>query len=215
VLYERRHTRRLAEFGGLWAKMPVFGALFLIIVLGSAGLPGLSGFVGEFLTIFGTFIAYDGFPDGYPGYLPHPKLLAALAATGVILGAVYLLYMFQKVMFGPITKPENEKLKDVNGRELVVLLPLVALIFAMGIYPRPFLKSMEPSVNLFLKDYKAKLGQADGEARLASHVGAGERPTEVASHDRILDDAPDHPAGGRVFVPRVVERIAAAPGGSR
>src|SRR5678815_796269 len=90
VLYERRHTRRLAEYGGIWKQMPVFSGLFLLVVMGSAGLPALSGFVGEFLTLFGTFMAYDTLPPGY--HLPHPKLLAAFSATGVILGAIYLLY---------------------------------------------------------------------------------------------------------------------------
>ncbi|MCG8425071.1 MAG: NADH-quinone oxidoreductase subunit M [Proteobacteria bacterium] len=152
VLYERRHTRRLAEFGGLWKQMPVFAGIFLIITLGSAGLPGLSGFIGEFLTIFGTFVASDA-------SIPVPRLLAALAATGVIFGAVYLLYMFQKMMFGPITHEANRTLKDLSGREIAVFLPIVAMVFFMGIYPRPFLKSMEPAVERFMTTYHTKLAQ--------------------------------------------------------
>src|SRR5207248_5578403 len=89
VLYERRHTRRLAEYGGVWKVMPVFGGLFLIITMGSAGLPALSGFIGEFLTILGTFIAGDMLPPGY-SLLVSPRLLGALAATRVVLGALYL-----------------------------------------------------------------------------------------------------------------------------
>jgi NADH-quinone oxidoreductase subunit M len=168
VLYERRHTRRLAEYGGLWKQMPVFSALYLIIVMGSAGLPGLSGFVGEFLSIFGTFNSADTFPEGYPTYLPHPRLLAAIAATGVIVGAIYLLYMFQKVFFGPLDKTRNGGLLDLSVREKCVFVPIIILIFAMGIFPRPFLKRMEPSVTQFLGLYHAKLAEGDGEARLAS-----------------------------------------------
>jgi NADH-quinone oxidoreductase subunit M len=168
MLYERRHTRRLAEYGGLWKQMPVFSALYLIIVMGSAGLPGLSGFIGEFLSIFGTFNAADTFPEGYPKYLPYPRLLGAIAATGVIVGAVYLLFMFQKVFFGPLDKIRNGALPDLSIREKSVFIPLVILIFVMGIFPRPFLKRMEPSVNAFLGHYHAKLAEGDGPSRLVS-----------------------------------------------
>src|SRR5215813_5845508 len=102
VLYERRHTRRLAEYGGLWKQMPVFAGLFLIVVMGSAGLPALSGFIGEFLTLLGTFGAEQTFPGAYPHYLPGALILAILATTGVILGAIYLLFMFQRVFFGKL-----------------------------------------------------------------------------------------------------------------
>ncbi len=161
VLYERRHTRRLSEFGGLWKQMPIFAALFLIVTLGSAGVPGLSGFVGEFLTVFGTFIAGETFPAGWDSYLPAPKLLAAFAATGVILGAVYLLYMFQKTMFGPLDNERNKSLPDVSRREITVFAPLIAMIFVMGIAPRPFLQTAEPSVDRFLTMYESKLTQPE------------------------------------------------------
>jgi NADH-quinone oxidoreductase subunit M len=166
VLYERRHTRRLAEYGGIWKVMPVFAGLYLIIVMGSAGLPALSGFVGEFLTIFGTFNAHDTFPVTNPNYLPHPRILGALAATGVIFGAVYLLFMFQKVFFGKLDKARNGGLKDLTGRELATFLPLVALIFALGLFPRPLLQVMEPSVQKFIKDYHRRVAEPDGP----SHV---------------------------------------------
>jgi len=162
VLYERRHTRRMAEYGGIWAKMPIFAALFLIMVLGSAGLPGLSGFIGEFLCLFGTFMS------GPTDMIPVPKLMAAAAATGVILGAVYLLYMFQKVMFGKVENPRNQNLKDVTWREIFVFLPLVILVFVMGIFPQPFLKKMEPAVNQFIGDFQAGRERPDGPRRLAS-----------------------------------------------
>ena len=176
VLYERRHTRRMEEYGGVWTSMPVFGGLFLFMVLGSAGLPGLSGFVGEFLTIVGTFVSYDTFPDGWPHFLPMPKLLALLATTGVILGAVYLLYMFQRVMLGPIRHEHNAKLKDVSLREIAVFVPLVVMIFVMGLFPRPFTKAMEPSVREFISDYKQKLAIDPGRDPqvIQEHQGIGE-----------------------------------------
>jgi NADH-quinone oxidoreductase subunit M len=175
VLYERRHTRLMSDFGGVWKKMPIFGGLFLLCVLGSAGLPGLSGFIGEFLTILGTFVAGENtFPAGYS--IPAPKLLGTLAATGVILGAVYLLYMFQKVMFGPLTHKKNHELRDVTGREIAVFVPIVAMIFVMGIFPRPFLRSMEPSVDQLIKSYTAELAQPDGPARIPGLAAPDERP---------------------------------------
>ncbi len=165
VLYERRHTRRLDEYGGIWKVMPVFGGLFLIVTMGSAGLPALSGFVGEFLTLLGTFVSGPG-----PGetaaqsatLIPYPMLLGALATTGVIFGAIYLLYMFQRVFFGKLDPARNGKLQDLNGRELGTFIPLVFAIFAMGLFPRPFLKVMEPSVSAFVADMKHRLGECDG-----------------------------------------------------
>ncbi|MBT8494721.1 MAG: NADH-quinone oxidoreductase subunit M [Deltaproteobacteria bacterium] len=156
VVYERRHTRDMSEYGGLWKQMPVYAALFLICLLGSAGLPGLSGFIGEFLAIFGTFIAEGTFPEGYDLWAPAP-ILAAAAATGVIFGAIYLLYMFQKMMFGPLDKEKNGHLKDLSSREVLVFLPLVLMIFVMGIKPQPFLSRMEPAVKRFQVYFKAGL----------------------------------------------------------
>jgi len=185
VIYERRHTRNMSEFGGLWSQMPVYAGLFLICLLGSAGLPGLSGFIGEFLAIFGTFIAEGSFPEGYSLWLPAP-ILAALAATGVIFGAIYLLYMFQKMMFGPLDKAKNGALKDVSMREVVVFLPLVLMIFYMGIKPQPFLTRMQPSVERFLTYYKSGVAEADGPARVNGFV--------PATDDDASADAPDEPA---------------------
>jgi len=162
VLYERRHTRRLAEYGGIWKQMPIFAGLFLIITMGSAGLPALSGFVGEFLTIMGTFLAGDTLPAGYS--FPMPRLMGALAATGVVLGAIYLLWMFQKVFFGKLDKAKNGKLKDLNGRELAVFVPLVIGIFLLGLFPRPLLVVMEPAVQKFTKDFARRVAECDGPA---------------------------------------------------
>ncbi|HWU86891.1 MAG TPA: proton-conducting transporter membrane subunit, partial [Kofleriaceae bacterium] len=157
----------LAEYGGVWKVMPVFAGLFLIIVMGSAGLPALSGFVGEFLTLLGTFTAGPG-PKDVAGQtvtiIPHPMLLGALATTGVILGAVYLLYMFQKVFFGKLDPGRNGHLRDLSGRELGVFVPLVIGIFAMGLFPRPFQRVMEPSVAAFVGDMKSRIRECDGPA---------------------------------------------------
>ncbi len=196
-LYERRHTRRLAEYGGLWKQMPLFSALYLIIVMGSAGLPALSGFIGEFLTMFGLFNAGDTFPAGWPNYLPAPRLLGALAATGVVLGAIYLLFMFQKVFFGPLDKTKNGDLPDVSLRERAVLVPLVVLIFVMGLFPRPFLKRMEPSVQSFIAAYHAKLAEGDGPARLVSPDYEGRYLAQMARlKGPMPTPAAAAPAGG-------------------
>ncbi|HLU64632.1 MAG TPA: NADH-quinone oxidoreductase subunit M, partial [Kofleriaceae bacterium] len=206
VLYERRHTRRMAEFGGVWSRMPVFGALFLICVLGSAGLPGLSGFIGEFLVIFGTFITgAPYFPEGWPHFIPVPKILGALAATGVILGAVYLLYMFQKVMFGPLRNERNKDLQDLSWREIAVFVPIVAMIFVMGVFPRPFLKVTENSVDRFISDYKGKLAEPDGPAHLIGQPPPG----EAAAEDSAAPEPGEEAAAEGSAAPEPGEEAAA------
>ncbi len=133
MVYERRHTREIKDFGGIAKVMPLFAVAFLIITLSSIALPGTNGFVGEFLILLGTWMAAPVF--------------AIIAALGVIFGAVYMLWMFQRVMFGPITQKDNQELKDLNFREVVVLAPLLIAVFVMGILPNPFFRVMEPSLN--------------------------------------------------------------------
>jgi NADH-quinone oxidoreductase subunit M len=171
IIYERRHTRRMDEFGGLWAQMPSYGALFLIITMASVGLPGLVGFVGEFLVLSGTFDAFEvAVKTGMPSLLYFPKGLALVATTGVILGAMYMLYMFQKVMFGPLSNPRNQGLADLNLREKLVFAPIIAMIFVMGVYPRAFLHPMDAAVGRVMTDYKKKYDESrrlsDGESKL-------------------------------------------------
>ncbi len=137
MLYERRHTRMIADFGGLTRQMPVFATFFMIVTLSSIGLPGLNGFVGEFLILVGTF--------------KSRILYASIATSGIILAAVYMLWMFQRVMFHEITHEENKKLTDVSKREFAILLPLIIVIFWIGIYPSSFLRKMDASVNHLLR----------------------------------------------------------------
>ncbi len=136
MIYERRHTRLIEDFGGLSRTIPVFATFFMIVTLSSIGLPGLNGFVGEILILIGVFKAR--------------YIYGILAASGVVLGAVYMLWMFQRVMFGEIKKEENRVLKDMSRREIAVLLPIILMIFLIGLYPRPFLKKMDASVGSFL-----------------------------------------------------------------
>jgi NADH-quinone oxidoreductase subunit M len=137
MIYDRRHTRMIDDFGGLWKQVPVFSALLLLVTFSSIGLPGLNGFIGEFLILLGAFAVTPGW--------------TAVAATGIVLGAVYMLWMVRRVIFGPLTRPENQKLQDLNGRELLIMAPIVALIVIMGVYPQPFLSRMKPSVEHTLK----------------------------------------------------------------
>jgi NADH-quinone oxidoreductase subunit M len=141
MIYERRHTRDMDAFGGLWKIMPVYGALTLIVALSSMGLPGLNGFVGEFTILLGAWGA------GQPGGSLGTPWFAGLAAVGVILAAVYILLMFQKLFLGSVSREENRNLKDLNWREIVVLVPLIVLIFWIGLYPKPFFTLMAPAVD--------------------------------------------------------------------
>jgi NADH-quinone oxidoreductase subunit M len=158
MLYDRRHTHELDQFGGLWKRMPVFAGMFMIVMLSSVGLPGLNGFVGEFLILVGSFTHHQDMLAQAPHYLFifHSRAVTAVAALGVVLGAVYLLHLYQKLMFGPITHPKNADIEDANAREILTFVPLIIMIFLMGIYPKPFLSRMAPSVDLFLKEYRIK-----------------------------------------------------------
>ena len=132
IVYERRHTRDISEYGGLSKVMPVYAAVFLIMTMSSIGLPTLNGFIGEFLILQGVFVA--------------SKVWAAFAASGVVLGAAYMLYLYQRTMFGKVENPKNERLLDLSHREFATFAPLLILAVWMGIYPAPFLHRLETSV---------------------------------------------------------------------
>jgi len=132
VLYERRHTRMISEFGGLATPMPNFAAIYLIVSISSLGMPLLNGFIGEFTILQGAFQV--------------SKAWAAWGSLGVVLGAAYLLWLYQRVMFGPVTQFANEELPDLNLREYATLVPLVILAFWIGIYPKPFFNLIEKPV---------------------------------------------------------------------
>jgi NADH-quinone oxidoreductase subunit M len=171
LLYDRRHTRRLADFGGLWKTMPVFAACFLVIVLASVGLPGLCGFVGEFLVLLGTFTANKTWAaTGMTGFFPSPKLMGAISASAVILAAMYLLTMYQKLMFGPLDKPENKAVKDIHGRETWVFGIVVVAALVMGLAPQPILSRSEKSVNAFITGYRDRLQEARRAPEAPAHV---------------------------------------------
>jgi NADH-quinone oxidoreductase subunit M len=139
VIYERRHTREISQFGGLWKVIPIYAVFLVITMLSSVGLPGLNGFVGEFLILLGSWGIY--------GYKSVSMWASILGATGVILGAIYMLWMFQRVMQGPLDNPENKKLKDLTPTELMTLVPLVLGMFFIGIYPKWTLDTFNIAVN--------------------------------------------------------------------
>ena len=144
LIYERRHTRMFKDYGGLKAQMPIYAAIFLIVMLSSVGLPGTNGFIGEFLALMGAFQA------SYQGWFGLNLWFAVLAGAGVILAAVYLLWMFQKLFYGPNSNPENHRLKDLKPWEIAMCATLVLFIFWGGLYPNTFLKPMEASISASL-----------------------------------------------------------------
>jgi NADH-quinone oxidoreductase subunit M len=181
MLYERRHTRMIADFGGLARIIPVFTAAFMLVTLSSIGLPGLNGFVGEFLILVGTFRVN--------------VLYAVLATAGIVLAAVYMLWMFQRVMFGRVTEDANRSLVDLTPRELAVLTPVLVLIVWIGIYPQPFLRTTEASVMQLLSQVQGRNlasverretaeAQRRGGAEVQGGQGAGERKEREGARGR-------------------------------
>jgi len=159
IIYERRHTREISEFGGLSEVLPWFAAFFLIICLSSLGLPGLNGFIGEFLILLGAF--------------RMSPVIAAISATGVILAAVYLLWMYERVMFGPITNEKNRSLRDLTPREFWTLAPVIALILWIGVFPNPFLRRLDTSAAVLMERVNARTIATDTiQAEAASAVPA-------------------------------------------
>jgi len=160
MIYERRHTREISEFGGLATVMPLFAGAFLFTAFASIGLPGLNGFVGEFFVLIGSYLSLPGF--------------AIAAAFGVVLAAVYLLWAYQRMFTGEVTNPANEGLEDLTLREKIILIPMVVLVVFLGVYPKPALDIIEPSVDEVLQrieqttDYQVPQW-GDGELATDTH----------------------------------------------
>jgi NADH-quinone oxidoreductase subunit M len=164
ILYERRHTRLISEYGGLSKVLPLYAACFMIITLSSIGLPGMNGFVGEFLIMVGAF--------------KPMRALTVVAASGVIFAAVYMLWMFQRVMFGTITNEKNRHLPDMNAREVAYMLPLLVFVFWIGVYPQTFLRKMDASVTALVTRIEtqrqaALAGSPPGETLIARYFHEG------------------------------------------
>ncbi|PYP32465.1 MAG: Fe-S-binding domain-containing protein, partial [Gemmatimonadetes bacterium] len=140
MIYERRHSRLIEAYGGIARVVPMFAAVLTVVSLSAIGLPGTNGFVGELLVLLGAFQT-------------HP-VAAIVAASGVIVAAAYLLWALQRVIYNPLDKKENETLLDLTPRELAVLVPLLACIVWLGVYPKPFLERMEPAAQHFIDTVK-------------------------------------------------------------
>ena len=153
IVYDRIHSREISAYGGLVHRMPFYAFIFMVFMLASVGLPGTSGFVGEFLILIGTFQVNTW--------------VALLGATGVIIGAAYMLYLYRRVIFGELTKEDLKKILDVSPREIAVFAPLILIVFFMGIYPIPFLDVMHSSVENLLERYQSALAAHDAVAILA------------------------------------------------
>jgi NADH-quinone oxidoreductase subunit M len=143
VVYDRLHTRDIAAYGGLVNRMPMYAACFLVFTMANVGLPGTSGFVGEFLTMLGAFV--------------HNSWIAIFAATGVVLSAAYALFLYRRIVFGALVKPSLQTMQDLTGREIALLAPLVILTIAMGVYPKPVFEVTTPAVAKLITDNKAAL----------------------------------------------------------
>jgi NADH-quinone oxidoreductase subunit M len=143
VVYDRLHTREIAAYGGLVNRMPMYAACFMVFTLANVGMPGTSGFVGEFLTMVGAFL--------------HNSWIAIFAATGVILSAAYALFLYRRVVFGALVKPSLQTMQDLTAREITLLAPLVVITIAMGIYPKPVFDVTTPAVAKLITDSKASL----------------------------------------------------------
>ena len=156
VIYDRLHTRDISQYGGIVRNMPRYATIFMIFMLASVGLPGTSGFVGEFLALLGAFQANTA--------------VAAFAATGVILGAAYMLYLYRRVVFGPVTNNEAAAMPDVDYREMMIFIPIIALVIWLGVQPGYVLERTEPAVKQIISNYNAALVNASGPAEITSPV---------------------------------------------
>src|ERR1700691_2742793 len=169
ILYERRHTREIAEYGGISTVMPVYAAVAMIMFLSAMGLPLLNGFVGEFTILQGTFVANWRW--------------AAWAAPGVVLAAAYLLWLYQRVFFGTVTNPKNEKLHDLTPREVLTFVPLLIMAFWIGLYPKPFLQILEQPVNQIMADVHKERLDGNFNAALQTEKMTGPVATTAVANN--------------------------------
>jgi NADH-quinone oxidoreductase subunit M len=166
ILYERRHTREISEYGGISNVMPVYATITMIMFLSSMGLPLLNGFVGEFTILQGTFM--ENWKWG------------AWAVPGVVLAAAYLLWLYQRVFFGTVTNPKNEKLHDLTPREVATFVPLIVMAFWIGLYPKPFFQILEQPVNHLVATVRPTTPQPDAVANAADQPATVAAPTAIA-----------------------------------
>lgn len=181
VIYDRRHTRLMSEFGGLAKVMPVYAALFVIVTMASVGVPGTNGFIGEFMVIMGTIVSQV--------LDRQATSQAVFASLGVILAAVYMLHVVQKMFFGPIDNAKNEHLSDLDSRETVALAPLIALVFVIGLFPNLLLSRTTESVNAVL-DYFVS-----GRMQYEEHAGMGNPVLRPSRGGPLEQGYPEAPAG--------------------
>ena len=175
ILYERRHTREIAEYGGISNVMPVYATITMIMFLSSMGLPLLNGFVGEFTILGGTFLTKE--IAGHPGWF-----WTAWAVPGVVLAAAYLLWLYQRVFFGTVTNPKNEKLHDLTPREVATFVPLIIMAFWIGLYPKPFFDILRQPVNNLAAVVNGESAKTDTASTQAGPVAAPvSMPTEAAT----------------------------------
>jgi len=181
ILYERRHTREISEYGGISNVMPLYATITLIMFLSSMGLPLLNGFVGEFTILQGTFMEKE--MAGHSGLF-----WTAFAVTGVILAAAYLLWLYQRVFFGPVTNPKNEKLHDLTPREVLTFAPLVIMAFWIGLYPKPFFQILEQPVNQIVQTVRPGYPGTGGAVNASTPPADQAAPTTAANAVRLGSD---------------------------
>jgi NADH-quinone oxidoreductase subunit M len=181
IVYERRHTRMVSDFGGLSKTMPVYATIFMIMTMSSIGLPGLNGFIGEFAILQGAFQAYP--------------VAAVISTSGIILGAAYMLWLYQRVMFGPINDT-NAKMQDLNAREIAYFVPLVAAAFWIGLYPKPVMDILsKPVAKLARQVDPAFMDAQDLQARQMEAARNGMSSMVASESEASVEQSEAHSGG--------------------
>jgi len=186
VVYDRLHTREISRYGGLVHTMPLYAAVFMVFMLGSVGLPATSGFVGEMMVLVGAFQA--------------SQWSALVASTGLVLGAAYMLWLYRRVCFGEMTKADLRDMTDISSREITIFVPLIVLVVALGVYPKPVLDRLHPSVEHLMK-------QVNAPSRAAKPVEAA-APAEAPAKPQAKKPAESKPAKPEAAKPAAVTKPA-------